>query len=141
VTLIVDAGPLLAQADRDEPRHKSVVEFLKAERGPLITSEAAAAEADYLILSRLGIGVELAFLQDLSEGTFTVECLSQQELSAARDVAEQYEGLELGLADCSLVVLARRFKTRRILTFDERAFRTVAPLQGGAFSILPADAG
>ena len=25
-------------------------------------------------------------------------------------------------------------------TFDERAFRTVAPLQGGTFTILPADA-
>jgi predicted nucleic acid-binding protein len=51
-----------------------------------------------------------------------------------------HEDLRLDLADCSLIVLARRFKTRRILSFDERHFRAVAPLQGGAFSLLPADA-
>jgi hypothetical protein len=36
-------------------------------------------------------------------------------------------------------VIAERYATRRLLTFDERAFRAVAPLQGGAFTILPAD--
>jgi predicted nucleic acid-binding protein len=39
-----------------------------------------------------------------------------------------------------LVVLAQRHGTTRILSFDERAFRAVAPLQGGSFTVLPADA-
>lgn len=30
-------------------------------------------------------------------------------------------------------------RTTRIVSFDERRFRTVTPLQGGAFTILPAD--
>jgi uncharacterized protein len=37
-------------------------------------------------------------------------------------------------------VLAARWETRRILTLDQRAFRAVTPLQGGAFIVLPADA-
>jgi hypothetical protein len=36
-------------------------------------------------------------------------------------------------------VLARRVRTHRLLTFDERAFRAVTPLQGGTFMLLPAD--
>lgn len=51
----------------------------------------------------------------------------------------RYRDLELGLADASLVVLAGRHRTTRIATFDERAFRAVAPLSGGAFTLLPAD--
>jgi uncharacterized protein len=141
LALIVDAGGLYAQADRADPAHAAVVELLKAEPGALVTSEVAAAEADYLILNRLGIDVELAFLDDLAEGTFLVECLTREELGAARALARRYQDLELGLADTSLVVLARRYRTRRIITFDERAFRTVAPLQGGSFTVLPADAG
>jgi hypothetical protein len=43
------------------------------------------------------------------------------------------------LADVSLMVLSERYSTTRILTFDQRAFRTVSPLQGGHFTILPAD--
>jgi predicted nucleic acid-binding protein len=104
-----------------------------------VTSELTVAEADFLILDRLGITVELAFLDDLAEGTYRVECLSQAELKLARDLARKYRSLKLGLADCSLAVLAHRYQTRRILTFDERAFRRVVPLQGGAFTVLPAD--
>jgi hypothetical protein len=37
-----------------------------------------------------------------------------------------------------LVILAHRYDTTRIVSFDERHFRTVTPLQGGAFTILPA---
>jgi uncharacterized protein len=139
VALIVDAGALYAQADADEPRHAAVVGVLQSERETLVTTELAVAEADYLILDRLGLDVELAFLDDLADGTFVTGCLTRSELQTARTVVERYADLRIGLADASLVVLADRFKTRRILTFDERAFRVVAPLGGGTFTILPAD--
>jgi uncharacterized protein len=139
VALIVDAGALYAQADAEEPRHDAVARVLVAEREALVTTELAVAEADDLILTRLGVGVELAFLEDLAMGTYIVECLTREELRTAREVVERYRDLRLGLADASLVVLAHRYGTRRILTFDERAFRSVAPLQGGSFTVLPAD--
>ena len=139
MALIVDAGALYAQADADDPRHAAVRTILEQEREGLVTTALAVAEADYLILDRLGPGVELAFLEDLVDGTYLVECLELRDLGAARDVVARYRDLRLGLADASLVVVAERHATRRILTFDERAFRTVAPLQGGTFTILPAD--
>ena len=139
MALLLDAGALYAQADRADPHHAAVVEVLRAEREPLVTSAVAVAEADYLILTRLGVDVELAFLEDLAEGTFLVECLSRPELATALAVARRHRDPAIGLADASLVVLAQRFRTRRLLTFDERAFRNVAPLQGGTFILLPAD--
>lgn len=140
MALIVDAGALYAQADADEPRHSAIAAILRTERESLITTELAVAEADYLILERLGVEVELALLADLATGTYLVECMSRDDLRSARAVIERYRDLQLGLADASLVVLAERHGTRRILTFDERAFRVVRPLQGGSFTILPADA-
>jgi len=140
VALVVDAGALYAQADADEPRHGAVAAILRNERELLVTTELAVAEADYLILDRLGPAVELAFLEDVIDGTFVVECLTHDETVRARDVVERYRDLRLGLADASLVVLAERHGTTRILSFDERAFRAVVPLQGGAFTVLPADA-
>jgi uncharacterized protein len=92
-----------------------------------------------LILTRLGIDVEFAFLEDLAEGTFLVEWLSRPELATALALARRHRDLAIGLADASLVVLAQRFRTRRLVTFDERAFRNISPLQGGTFMLLPAD--
>jgi predicted nucleic acid-binding protein len=137
--LIVDAGALYAQADADEPQHAAVAHALREERDSLVTSQIVVAEADYLILRRLGIEVELKFLDDLAGGTYIVDALTPPELTIARDVVARYRDLKLGLADASLVVLAGRWRTRRILTLDERAFRAVTPLQGGSFEILPAD--
>jgi predicted nucleic acid-binding protein len=139
LTLIADAGALYAQADADDPSHSEVVQLLRSERGPIVTSELAVAEADYLILDRLGIDVEIDFLTDLVEGTFAVECLTHADLDEARAVVQRYRDLRLGLADASLVVLAARHRTKRVLTFDQRAFRAVTPLQGGEFVVLPAD--
>ncbi|MFA5787594.1 MAG: PIN domain-containing protein [Actinomycetota bacterium] len=139
MTLIVDAGPLYTQADRRDPDHKAVVEVLRAERGSLVVPAFVAAEADFLILNRLGIEAELAFLADLAAGTYVVDSLSQTELRTAVDLARRYRDLELGLADASVVVLAARHRTHRLLTFDERAFRVLTPLQGGHFTLLPED--
>jgi predicted nucleic acid-binding protein len=138
--LILDAGALYAQADADEPRHDAVAALLREERDVLVTSQVVAAEADYLILRRLGVDVELVFLDDLAAGTYLMDALTPSDLTVARDIAARYRDLELGLADASLVVLAARWRTRRILTLDERAFRAVTPLQGGFFTVLPADA-
>jgi uncharacterized protein len=139
MTLIVDASGLFAQADAEEPRHGAVKNVLESERGALITSQFAAAEADYLVLKRLGVDVELSFLDDLADATYSAECLTSDELATARDVANHYRDLKVGLADASLVVLAQRFKTRRVLTLDESCFRAMTPLQGGSFTLLPAD--
>ncbi|MGH7910344.1 MAG: PIN domain-containing protein [Candidatus Dormibacteraceae bacterium] len=139
MALIVDAGGLYAQADADEPRHVEVKQVLETERETLVTSELAVAEADYLILDRLGLDAEFAFLEDLAAGTFVAECLSRRDLGIALSLVRRYGDLRLGLADASLVVLADRFNSARILTFDERAFRRVVPLAGGSFTVLPAD--
>jgi predicted nucleic acid-binding protein len=139
VALLIDAGGLYAQADADEPRHGEVAAVLQSERETIVTTELAVAEADYLILNRLGVETELAFIEDLAAGTYVVDCLTRDELNVARMVVARYRDMKLGLADASLVVLAQRYASARILTFDERAFRAVAPLQGGSFIVLPAD--
>lgn len=141
MALLVDAGALYAQADADEPRHADVARVLQAEPEILVTTELAVAEADYLVLDRLGVDVELAFIDDLVAGTYVVECLTRDELETARALVDRYRDLRIGLADASLVVLANRYGSRRIVTFDERAFRTITPLDGGSFTLLPADLG
>src|SRR5438067_12520326 len=112
--LVVDAGSLFAQVDRRQPGHAAVVRVLRQERELLVTTEMAVAEADYLILDRVGVDAELGFLRDLVAGTYAVECLTRSELGTARELVQQYRDLRIGLTDASLVVLARRFRTNRI---------------------------
>ncbi len=137
MTLLVDAAPLVALADRSDPAREAVRAALQSEPGSLVIPAPVTAEVDYLLGRRIGRPARLAFLDDLAAGRFVVECLTPQEHRAAGQVDRGYAGLDLGLADCALVVLAERLQTRRLLTFDERHFRAVRPLQGGTFELVP----
>jgi predicted nucleic acid-binding protein len=140
VTLVIDAAPLVALADADEPRRDAILRTMGDERGSLVLPAPVAAEADYLLGQRFGDAARRAFLADLADGRFTAPCLEREDYATVVALDARYADLGLGLADCSLIVLAHRYRTTRILSFDERHLRAVAPLGGeGAFTLLPAD--
>lgn len=139
MTLILDAAPLVALADAREPQLEVLLRIRAEEEGPLVLPAPVAAEVDYLLGARFGEGARRAFLGDLAAQRYDVACLEPGDYRAVAELDARYSDLSLGLADCSVVVLAERYETRRLLSFDERHFRTVAPLQGGSFSLVPAD--
>ncbi|MFT3864705.1 MAG: PIN domain-containing protein [Solirubrobacterales bacterium] len=139
MTLICDAAPLVALADEDEPKREQLLELLRHEPGELVIPAQVAAEIDYLLGVRLGRSARRAFLEDLAARRYEVACLSPGDYATVARLDGHYADLELGLSDCAVIVLAARFDTTRLLTFDERDFRPVEPLQGGSFELLPAD--
>ena len=139
MTLIVDAAPIVALADRADPQHRHVRSILAAEKGDLVIPAPVTAEIDYLLGVRHGATARRRFIADLAAGRFTVGCLEADDHAVAADLDLKYSDLDLGLADCALMVLAHRYSTDRILSFDERHLRAVAPIGGGNFTILPAD--
>jgi predicted nucleic acid-binding protein len=139
VTLLIDAEPLVALADPQEPQRAAILDVLNAEPGPLVIPAPTTAEIDYLLGVRFGVSARRAFLTDLAAGRFTVAALERNDYVAVVQLEQRYADLDLGLADCALVALADRHDTTRLLTFDERHFRAVTPLRGTAFTLLPAD--
>lgn len=139
MTLILDAAPLVALADAREPRLEALLKIRDEEEGSLVLPAPVAAEIDYLLGARFGEAARRAFLSDLAARRYDVACLEAGDHRTVAELDARYADLGLGLADCSILVLAERFGTRRLLSFDERHFRAVAPLQGGSFQLLPAD--
>jgi predicted nucleic acid-binding protein len=140
VTLICDAAPLVALADAEEPLREALLAILRSEEGSLVLPAPVSAEVDYLLGQRFGDGARRAFLSDLAAGRYEVACLRPEDYATVATLDARYADLCLGLADCSVLVLAARHRTRRLLSFDDRHFRAVKPLGGGAFELLPADA-
>lgn len=139
MTAVLDAAPLVALADRDDPLQPLVEAVLREEPGELVVTAPVTAEVDFLLGRRIGAGARRAFLADVAAGRFTVACLESPDHAVVLDLEHRYPALEPGLADLSIVIVAARFATRRLVTFDERDFRTIASLDGGTFTLLPAD--
>lgn len=139
MTVVIDAAPLVAFGDANDRHFTRIDELRRTVDGPLVIPAPVTAEVDYLLGQRVGRGPQRNFIADLAAGRFTVACLEREDYATIGELDARYADLELGLADCALVVIANRYNTNRILSFDERHFRAVTPLQGGAFTILPAD--
>ena len=139
MTAILDAAPLVALADRRDRLRQAVEAVLREEPGELIIPAPVTAEVDYLLGRRLGREARLRFIEDLAAGRFVVAHLEPDDHGVIADLERRYAELDAGLADLSVVIAAQRHQTRRLLTFDERHFRALRPLDGGRFTLLPAD--
>jgi predicted nucleic acid-binding protein len=137
--IVLDTSGLLAALDADQRHHQRARQVLAADPGPLLLSPFVLAELDYLLLQRVGVEAERALLEEVARGAYDLVAFGAAEVAEAADVLGRYGDLRLGLADASVVVIAGAARTTRVLTLDERHFRSVRPLWGKAFTLLPVD--
>lgn len=75
MTLVLDAAPLVALADRADPRRDEVAAMLSGERGKLVIPAPVTAEVDYMLGRFFGRPARRAFLADLAAGRYEVVSL------------------------------------------------------------------
>ena len=135
--MIADTSGLLAYFNTSEPAHERVKAAVDAAPGPLIVSPFVVAELDYLVATRLGVQAELAVLEELGSGAYELPGLTAADITACRQIVMRYSDQQIGVADASLVLLAKTFDTRSVLTLDRRHFDVLRPLQGKKFVVVP----
>jgi hypothetical protein len=134
---IADTSGLLALFNRTEPEHDAARSIVAELDEPLVVPPYVIAELDYLVARHVGVDAELAVLAELAGGAYELACLEAAELERASEVVARYRDQAIGIADASIVVLADRYRTRRILTLDHRHFDVLRPLSGGRFTLVP----
>jgi predicted nucleic acid-binding protein len=138
--ILLDSSGLYAALVGTQAEHDRVRAALEAEAGPLLLSPFALAELDYMLARWEGRATELALLRDVAAGSYVLVPFTHDDVAEALVVVERYRDLDIGLTDASLVVLAGRHGTERILTLDERHFRVLRTPSGRPFTLVPADA-
>lgn len=137
--IVLDTSGLLSAIDSSQRRHESSRRALESDAGPLLLSPFILAELDYLLSTRVGVDAEALLLSEVAEGAYRLESFGPEDVRVAIEIIERYRELGIGLADASIIVIAARAGTNRILTLDERHFRAIRPLRGRTFQLLPRD--
>ena len=138
--IVADTSGLLAALASDEPAHATTLAAIESDPAPLVVSPFVLAEVDYHVVSRMGVDTDIDFLADVARGGYVLASFEGEEVAQAAAVISRYRDLAIGLADASIVVLAGRYRTNRVLTLDERHFRALRTPTGEPFVVLPADA-
>jgi predicted nucleic acid-binding protein len=122
--IIADTGFFLALANKADRHHRVSVRALERLREPLITTWPVLTETCHLLVSRLGHGAALSFVDGAARGAFEIFNLAAGHLPRVHRLMERYADLPMDLADASLVILAEELDSGRILSTDQRDFGT-----------------
>ena len=135
--IVVDTSVLLAYFHARDPAHDRVAELFDDASLTYVVSPMVVAELDYLVTTRLGVAAELQMLRELTSGAYEMPSLSLLDLLDCQAIIERHAPLPIGVTDASLVVLADRYETVDIATFDRRHFSVLRRSDGAAFRLLP----
>ena len=114
--VIVDAGPLVALLNRADHAHPWVVQQLRDIAPPMVTCEAALAEASHL--TRNLPGARAALLEMLGEEFLTIGMALSDHHSTILAMIRRYTAVPMSLADACLVRLAELYPQSPVLTLD-----------------------
>jgi predicted nucleic acid-binding protein len=127
--ILVDTGPLVAAAHRNDTHHRASTEALAA--GMVI------AEVGYLLARDAGPSVEAGFLRSFETGFLDVVSATADDLARAADLVEQHADLPLGTTDACIVALAERLNITELVTLDQRHFNVVQLRHVQALTLTP----
>ena len=132
--VILDTGPWVALIDRSESRHKECVDWLKAFRGEIYSSEAVLSEVLYLL--NFSFSAKSAALYFVCNGAVTLVPSSVESLSKVKSLMEKYQDLPMDFADGTLVCIAQDLGIYNAVTLDKKHF-SLYRVGKKSFSVVP----
>lgn len=134
---VIDTSFLFALTNSNDQNHSACVAVARTIKGRLIVPVTVLPEIAYLLEDRLGHHVMRQFVQQITQPTWSVEPLQNKDLLRAAALLEAYADTRLDFVDATLVAVAERLNVSRLLTLDQRHYRTIRPAHCKAFEILP----
>ena len=122
--ILADTGFFYALLDRDDAWHTRCREAAAALDEGLITTWPVLTEAVHLIGRWIGVEPAVALIDEVVDGDITVWEMTLELRARVPSLMRRYADLPMDLADASLVLLAESMGHGRILTTDQRDFRT-----------------
>jgi uncharacterized protein len=133
--ILLDTGPLVAILDRSDPYHAWVTPRFGGVSGSLVTTGAVVTEATFF-LQNVRDGIARLFELLANPRIEIRDSFQSPRLLAAAALMKRYADTPMDFADATLVVLAHELETDRVLTLDEKGFRTYRHGRNRPFSLI-----
>ena len=124
--ILIDSGPLIALFDASDKHHSAAVNFIKANKFPLLTTLASVTETLHLL--DFNRGAQIDFLEWVRRGAVEIHNIGNDDFGRLEELTEKYRDLPMDFADSCLVYLAEKLDINTIATID-RDF-TIYRIQG-----------
>lgn len=123
--LFIDTGAWYALADRKDPDHVRVADFLENQTLPLVTTNFVFDESVTLIRYRLGFAAAKSFGDHLLRvGAASLLSVGRQDETRAWEIFTRYRDKSFSYTDCTSFAVMQRLKIDSAVAIDDdfRAF-------------------
>jgi uncharacterized protein len=135
-TAIGDTGFVVALLNKADTKHQEVVAvYLKQQQ--ILLPQPVLTEVAYLIGRQADITTLINFLQGLSKSRFFLIALTEDDVMRVAEILDSYKDSRIDFVDATVMAVAERFKSTKILTLDRRDFSIFRPRHCRYFEILP----
>lgn len=133
---IADTGFVVALLNQTDVRHSEVVPIY-TQYSTIVLPQTVLAEVAYLIGRDAGIQTVVAFLRGLAASRFCLTALMDVDVDRVAEILQTYADSRIDFVDASVMAIAERYGSTKVLTLDQRDFRLFQPKHCNSFEILP----
>ena len=123
-SIIADTGFWLALGSKKDKYHNLAIKVSQQLPFDPITTWPVITETFYLLQKFQGTYAAKSFLAQIESSNIDIFQIEIKHLAQLQLLVEKYADLPMDLADASLVILAEELGHGRILSTDQRDFRT-----------------
>lgn len=134
--VVSDTGFVVALLNKSDIKHNDVVKIY-TQQNYILLPQTVLAEVAYLVGRSVGINRVASFLKGLSKSRFRLISLTEVDVIRVAEILEDYQDSRIDFVDATVMAIAERFKSKIILTLDQRDFRLFRPKHCQNFDILP----
>jgi len=133
---VADTGCVVALLNNADPMH-SAVQTVYNQYQKILLPQTVLTEVAYLLGRDSGIATVVTLLRSISASRFRLVALTEQDLNRAAEILEQYTDSRVDFVDATVMAVAERYNSTKILTLERRDFELFRPRHCNNFEILP----
>jgi len=134
--VILDTSAIISLSDKSHHLNEEIKNLVLKKENLCIIPSTVAVEVCQLLKYGFGSSYEIKFLEEISKSSFIMETIQLSDVSRVIEILTKYEDFNIGYVDGSIVAVAERLGTNKILTLDKKHFSVLIPSGFEYFDIL-----
>ncbi len=134
--ILLDTSAIISLSDKGHHLNEVIKNLAIKEENLCIIPSSVAVEVCQLLKYRFGSRYEIKFLEDIYRSSFIMDTIKYDDIPRIIQILAKYEDLNVGYVDASIVAVAERLGTNKIITLDKKHFNVLVPSGFECFDIL-----
>jgi predicted nucleic acid-binding protein len=137
MAVLIDTSFLLATLYSKDTHHIEARRARQSLKDQQVILIPVLQELFHLIATRSSYGQAIQAFETFHSAAFSIERLTDEDMSRMAEIMRQYSDAELDFADTAIMAVSERLNITQVYTFDRRDFGMFRPKHADFLTLKP----